>query len=260
MEKEVVFNRSGDIITLTINRPKEKNMLSDEALDLLFEQILQLEEDDSVRVVIIRGEQKEFFCGGLFNPRQMSKLSPKQIRVRRRRGNELYDRLEALMHPVIGAINGRAQAGGFELALACDIRVAAAHATFAMPENKWGMFPGAGGPIRLPRIVGAGKAMDIIMTGRDVDAAEALSIGLVERVVPSDRFEVEVQQLAEAIAASAPLGNRAVKKLIRASLDLGMKEARAYSDALREPLASSADTAEGIASYIEERTPRYQGR
>ena len=260
MEKEVLFNRTGEIVTLTINRPKEKNMLSDEALDLLSDQVLELDQDDSVRVVIIRGEGKEFFCGGLFNPRQMSELTPKQIRVRRRRGNELFDRLEALTHPVIGAINGRAQAGGFELALACDIRVAASHATFAMPENKWGMFPGAGGPIRLPRIVGVGKAMEMIMTGRDVDASEALSLRLVERVVPSERFEAEVQHLAEAIEASAPLGNRAVKKLIRASLDMGMKEARAYSDALREPLASSADTAEGIASYIEGRPPRYQGR
>lgn len=121
------------------------------------------------------------------------------------------------------------------------------------------MFPGAGGPIRLPRLVGTGKAMEIIMTGRDVGANEALSIGLIERVAPSDKFESEVRQLSEAMATTGPLGNRAVKKLIRASVETNMQAARAYSDALREPLASSADTAEGIAAYGEGRPPRFQG-
>ena len=260
MEKEVMFDQTGGIVTLTISRPKEKNMISDEVLCTLEEYLQKLDEDNSVRVVIIRGDGNEFFCGGIFTPRQRSGLPPEQIRARRRRANELFDRMEALIHPVIGAINGRAQAGGFELALACDIRLAASHATFAMPENKWGMFPGAGGPIRLPRIIGVGKAMDIIMTGRDVDATEAYRIGLVNQLAPTEAFGARIKQLAEAIALTGPLGNRAVKKLIRASMDMGMKEARAYSDALREPLSCSADTAEGIASYLENRPPKYQAR
>lgn len=260
MGDEVLFERDEGLVTLTINRPEEKNMLSDEALALQYEHVTALERDDSVRVVVLTGKGQEFFCGGVFNPMQMSGLSPEQIRERRRLANEIFDRLESLMHPVIAAVNGRAQAGGFELALACDMRVAASHATFAMPENSWGMFPGAGGPIRLPRLIGVGRAMEIIMTGRDVDAGEALRIGLVERLVPPDRFESDVHQLAEAIAATGPLGNRAVKKLCRASLEMNLREARAYSDALREPLALSADTAEGIAAYREGRHPRFKGR
>jgi enoyl-CoA hydratase/carnithine racemase len=259
MGKEVAFSRNEGIVTLTVNRPEERNMLSDETISSLDEHLLALDRDDSVRVVILTGKGQEFFCGGVFNPLQMAGLLPEQIRARRRRANELFDRLETLKHPVVAAINGRAQAGGFEMALACDIRVAASHATFALPENSWGMFPGAGGPIRLPRIVGAGKAMEIIMTGWDIDATEALRIGLIERLLPSGEFETEVRRLAEAIAATGPLGNRAVKKLCRASLQTDIHTARAYSDALREPLASSADTAEGIAAYREGRPPRFKG-
>ena len=259
-KEEVIFMQKEGIVTLTINRPEERNMLSDKALEKLFGHLEGLHQDNAVRVVIIRGEGTEFFCGGIFNPLQMSQLSSEQIRYRRRRGNDLFDKIEALTHPVIAAINGRAQAGGFELALACDMRIAAAHATFAMPENTWGMFPGAGGPIRLPRLVGSGKAMEIIMTGRDVGAEEALRVGLVEQVVQRESFAAEIQQLAEAIAASGPLGNRAVKKLVRASCEVDMRMARAYSDSLREPLATSADTAEGIAAYREGRRPRFHGR
>ena len=260
MMEELICSRMDGIVTLTISRPEEKNMLSDEVIALFCDRMSTLDQDHSVRVVVLKGEGREFFCGGIFNPLQMAQLSPDQIRLRRRRANDLFDGLEKLTHPVIAAINGRAQAGGFELALACDMRVAVTHATFCMPENTWGMFPGAGGPLRLPRLVGTGKAMEIIMTGRAVEAREALSIGLVERVVSSDEFETEVRRLAERIAASGPLGNRAVKKLVRASAEMSMQARRDYSDALREPLASSVDTTEGTAAYREGRPPRFQGR
>jgi enoyl-CoA hydratase/carnithine racemase len=256
----LICRRTDGIVTITITRPEEKNMLSDEVIALFNDRINALDQDHSVRVVVLKGEGREFFCGGIFNPLQMAELSPEQIRLRRRRANDLFDGLEKLTHPVVAAINGRAQAGGFEMALACDIRVAASHATFCMPENTWGMFPGAGGPLRLPRLVGMGKAMEIILTGWEIEASEALSIGLVERVIPSEEFEAEVRRLAERIAASGPLGNRAVKKLVRASAEMNMQALRAYSDTLREPLASSADTAEGIAAYREGRPPRFQGR
>jgi enoyl-CoA hydratase/carnithine racemase len=260
MANELTCSRTDGIVSLIINRPEQRNMLSDEVLNGLYDQVLALEHDNSVHVVVLTATGREFFCGGVFTPLQMAELSPEQIRTRRRRANELFDRLEALPHPVIAAVNGRAQAGGFEMTLACDIRIAVSHATFAMPENTWGMFPGAGGPIRLPRLVGTGRAMDIILTGRDVNATEAFSIGFVERLVKSEDFDAEVQTLAEAIAASGPLGNRAVKKLIRASVETPVRLARAYSEALREPLASSADTAEGIAAHKEGRRPHFQGR
>ena len=260
MKGGVVRSQEDAIVILTIDHTAEWNMLSDEALAALEGHLRELDGDSAARVVILTGAGREFFCGGVFNPSQMAELTNEQTRGRRRLANEVFDRLEALPAPVIAAVNGRAQAGGFEMTLACDIRVAASHATFAMPENTWGMFPGAGGPIRLPRLVGPGKAMEIIMTGSDVTAEEALRIGLVERVVRADDFLAEVRRLAGAIAASGPLGNRAVKKLVRASLDIDLRSARAYSESLREPLVSSVDTVEGIAAHCEGRQPRFQGR
>lgn len=260
MKDGIVRTQEDGVVTLTLDRPAERNMLSDEALAALDGSLRDLEGDSTVRVVVLTGTGRDFFCGGVFNPSQMAGLTHEQMRDRRRLANEVFDRLEALTHPVIAAVNGRAQAGGFEMVLACDIRVAASHATFAMPENTWGMFPGAGGPIRLPRLVGPGKAMEIIMTGWEVTAGEALQIGLVERVVRAEDFPAEVRRLAAAIAASGPLGNRAVKKLVRASLDLDLRSARAYSEALREPLVTSADSAEGIAAYREGRPAQFQGR
>ncbi len=260
MAEEVICRRRDGIVTLSLNRPEEQNMLSDEVLDKINEQLLASERDGSVRVVILTGEGREFFCGGVFNPLQKAKLSPDQIRARRRRANELFERIENLLYPVIAAVNGRAQAGGFELALACDIRVAASHAAFALPETAWGGFPGAGAPIRLPHLVGTGKAMEIIMTGRDVQSKEALRIGLVEQVFPSRGFRSKVEILAASIAATAPLGNRAVKKLVRSGMKMDVQGAQAYSDALRELVGSSEDAREGMAAHLEGRPPKYKAK
>ena len=146
----LVCSRTDGVVTLTVNRPEEKNMLSDEVIALLHDRMSSVDQDPSVRVVVLRGEGREFFCGGIFNPLQMARLSPEQIRLRRRRANDLFDGLERLTHPVVAAINGRAQAGGFEMALACDIRVAVSHATFCMPENTWGCFRERGDPCACP--------------------------------------------------------------------------------------------------------------
>jgi enoyl-CoA hydratase len=208
--EEVIYRRTSGIVTLIVNRPEGQNMLSDEVLTQLYSHLLELDHDQATRVVILTGGGTEFFCGGIFNPSLKAKLSADQVRLRRRNAIKLFDQIETVIHPVIEAINGRAQAGGFEMALACDMRIAASHSTFCLPENSWGGFPGAGGPLRLSRIVGMGKAMEIIMTGREVSAEEALQIGLVERIVPSDKFESEVYQFAGRIANTSPLGNRSV--------------------------------------------------
>src|SRR3989339_574918 len=260
MSQELIETTDEGVVTLAINRPEDKNMLSDNLLEELLKKVYALDNDNAVRVVVLTGTGNEFFCGGIFNPKMMSQLTHHQIRTRRQRANELFDRLESLTHPVIDAINGRAQAGGFEMVMACDMRVAAAHATFALPETSWGMFPGAGGPLRLPFLVGMGMAMDIIMTGRDVSAEEARRIGLVERAAGPNEFASAVQGLSRAIARTGLLGNRAVKKLVRATLRMDLKTARSYSDALRDTIAGTADSAEGIAAYCANRPPRFQGK
>ena len=260
MAEEVICRRTGGIVTLIVNRPEEQNMLSDEVLTQLHSHLLELNQDHATRLVIITGVGMEFFCGGIFNPGLKARLSADQIRLRRRHAIELFERIGTLIHPVIGAINGRAQAGGFEMALACDMRIAASHATFCLPESSWGGFPGAGGPLRLSRIVGMGKAMEIIMTGRAVVADEALRIGLIERVVPPGDFESELYEFANCIANTSPLGNRAVKKIIRACPEMSGRAAQAFSDALRELVGASEDAREGMIAHLEGRPPKYKAK
>ena len=260
MAEEVICRRTEGIVTLILNRPKEQNMLSEEVLTQLRSHLLELDQDQTARVVILTATGTEFFCGGIFNPGLKAKLSAEQIRLRRRQAIELFDQIETLTHPVIAAINGRAQAGGFEMALSCDMRIAASHAAFCLPENSWGGFPGAGGPLRLSRIAGMGMAMEIIMTARYVGADEALRIGLVERVLPSDDFESELYEFAHLIASTSPLGNRAVKKIIRSWPEMSGRAARALSDALREQVGSSEDAREGMAAHLEGRPPNYRAK
>lgn len=260
MGNEVVRADDHGIVTLKIDRPNDRNMLSDATISALDAHTRSLAADHSVRVVVITGTGHEYFCGGVFSPGQLTELAPERIIARRQQANELFDRLENMVHPVIAAVNGRAQAGGFEMALACDIRIAASRATFAVPESRWGVFPGAGAPIRLPRLVGPGKAMELIMTGANISAQEGHRIGLVQRLASADSFDTDVHELAEAIATSAPLGNRAVKKLVRASMEVDTRTLRTLSEALREPLALSADAKEGLAAHHEGRPPRFVGK
>ena len=147
-----------------------------------------------------------------------------------------------------------------ELSLACDIRLAAAHATFALPEALWGGFPGAGGPVRLPMLVGRARALELMCTGREIDAAEMERLGLVLAVHPSHRLMAEATSLAARIAASGPLATRGAKRIVTTRLYGGFGEARALSDTLRHALEWSHDVDEGMAAHREGRPPRFTGR
>jgi len=168
--------------------------------------------------------------------------------------------IEALPQIVIAALNGFARAGGAELALACDIRLAAAHATMAYPEAGWGSFPGAGAPYRLASIVGRGRALELICTSRVIDASEMERLGLVQGVYPADRLGETTRDLAERIAAAGPLATRGAKRIMGARLDPGLTAARELSDALRYAIEWSDDVDEGIAAQRDGRVPRFTGR
>src|SRR5262249_11411020 len=158
------------------------------------------------------------------------------------------------------ALNGIARAGAAELSLACDIRLAAAHATWALPEASWGGFPGAGGPVRLPRIVGRGRALELICTGRELQADEMERRGLGEAVYPADRLLAEARALASRIAQSGPLATRGAKRIVNLHATSGFAAARALSDALRHALEWSHDVDEGMAAHREGRRPHFTGR
>jgi enoyl-CoA hydratase/carnithine racemase len=257
---EVGFHRQGGVAIVTLDRPHDHNRLTREVLVALQAIVHELAGDEATQAVVVTGGGTEFFSMGILNPAVRAGYTKPQILELVRTANRLYDSIEALPQIVIAALNGAARAGAAELALACDIRLAAAHATFALPEALWGGFPGAGGPVRLPMLVGRARALEIMCTGRELGAPELERLGLVLGVHPGDRLLAEAQALAARIAASGPLATRGAKRIVGTRLLGGFGEARALSDALRYALEYSADVDEGMAAHREGRAPRFTGR
>lgn len=258
--EDVRIERAGDVLTITLDRPADQNRLTREVLRTLQGIVDGLGHDDEIQAVVITGGGAEFFSMGILNPAVRARYTKEQVVELVRVANHLYDGLEALPQIVIAALNGAARAGAAELALACDIRLVAAHATFALPEALWGGFPGAGGPVRLPAIVGRARALELICTGREVFAAEMERLGLVLSVHPGPRLLPEAQALAARIAASGPLATRGAKRIMNVRSASGFAAARALSDALRHALEWSRDIDEGTAAHREGRAPRFTGR
>jgi enoyl-CoA hydratase/carnithine racemase len=257
---EVVLRRDGRVATITIDRVADQNRLTLEVLQALQRAADALAADEDTQAVVLTGGGSEFFSMGILNPTVRASYTKPQILELVRTANRLYDALEALPQIVIAALNGAARAGAAELSLACDIRLAAAHVTWALPEALWGGFPGAGGPVRLPMLVGRARALEIMCTGRELDAAELERLGLVLAVHPRERLLAEAQALAAWIAASGPLAIRGAKRIVSTRLYGGFGEARALSDTLRHALEWSRDVDEGMAAHREGRPPRFTGR
>jgi enoyl-CoA hydratase/carnithine racemase len=252
--------RSDGVVTITLDDGSGENRLSPEVLEELARIVEELRDDETSQAVIITGTGREFFSMGILNPAIRAQFTKDQIVALVRRANRLYDAIEALPQIVIAALNGEARAGAGELTLACDIRLVADHAVFRLPEALWGGFPGAAGPIRLPRLVGRARALELICTGRPVPAAEMKEIGLALAVHPAATLLDEARMLARRIAASGPLATRGSKRIMNVHDAAGFVAARALSDALRHALEWSADVDEGIAAHRDGRTPRFTGR
>jgi enoyl-CoA hydratase len=252
--------RHGRIVSMVLDGPDEDNRLTPEVLRSLETHLAALQEDGEAQVVLITGAGERFFSAGILNPAIRASYTKEQVLAIVRLANRVYDALEALPQITIAALNGVTRAGAAELALACDIRLAASHATFALPEARWGGFPGAGAPVRLPAIVGRARALELICTGREVGAEEMARIGLVLEVHPGPGLTAAARALAERIAASGPLATRGAKRILTAREHSGPAAARALSDALRQALEWSRDVDEGIAAHREGRTPDFTGR
>ncbi len=251
--------RESGILTLTIDRPQDLNRLSPEVIARLASIAELLREDADTNVLVITGEG-EIFSMGMLNP-AIRASQPKEEVVRFiRRANAVFDAIEALPQIVVAAINGKVIAGAAELCFACDLRYAASHATLVMPEAACGGFPGAGAPVRLPLLVGRARALEIICTGREIDAAEMERLGLVQAVYPSAQFPQAVAETVRRIAASGPLAIRGAKRIMAARQDPGFRAARELSDALRHALEWSRDVDEGLAAHRENRKPKFLGR
>ena len=208
----ILYEVKDNVALIKINRPDVLNALSLDVLKELEQKVTTAQEDEEVYVVVITGEGRAFVAGA--DIAQMKDLSPNEARAFGRFGGSVFSLLEAMAKPVIAAINGFALGGGCELAMACDIRIAGEKAKFGQPEVSLGITPGFGGTQRLPRIVGLSKAKEIIFTAQNIDAQEALRIGLVDRIVPDDQLLDAAMEMAGNIAKNAQIAVRHSKTVI----------------------------------------------
>ena len=258
--EEIVVERTPPTARITIERPAEQNRLSRANLERLGEIVEALTADGDVHAVVLTGAGDDFFSAGLLNPAIRASLTKDEVIDTVRLANRVFDALEALPQIVIAAINGAVQAGAVELALACDIRLAGAHSTLSLPEAKWGGFPGAGGPVRLPVAIGHGRALMLTATGRTIEAIEMERIGLVEEIHPRGAVLGAASAMADEIGRNGPLATRGAKRIMRLRREPGFAAARSLSDALRYALEWSQDVDEGIAAHRDGRAPRFIGR
>jgi enoyl-CoA hydratase/carnithine racemase len=257
---DIRVERSGSVATITISRPDDNNRLTPDGLAKLELLAQGFARDEDTHAIIVTGLGDEYFSMGILNPAIRASYSKRDVIEIVRLANRAYGAFEALPQIVIASLNGVTRAGGAELALACDIRLAAAHATMAYPEAGWGSFPGAGAPYRLASIVGQGRALELICTSRAIDAFEMERLGLVQGVYPSEQLGKATQALAERIVSSGPLAIRGAKRIMQTRLEPGLAAAGELSDALRYAIEWSDDVDEGIAANRDGREPRFTGR
>jgi len=257
----LAVDAEGHTATLTLNRPEALNAISRQLAVELQATCDALSGRDDIRAVIVSGAGERAFCAGA-DLKERRLLAPAERAEHTAAIEAAAEALAGLPMPTIAAVRGFALAGGAELAIACDLRVAAADAVLGFPEVRVGIFPGAGGALRLPRLIGGGAARDLLFTGRQVAAEEAFRLGLVDRLAPAESVLRSAAELAAAIAANAPLAVRAVKRAleVQASHGTPFDDARRAVNALRMALDNTEDYEEGLAAFAERRSPRFTGR
>jgi enoyl-CoA hydratase len=255
----LLFERDGAVAIVTINRPKVLNALNTQTLDELRRLILDLKQDDGTRVVILTGAgDKAFVAGADIN--ELAVQTPTSGREHALAGQHVFDAIENLGKPVIAAINGYALGGGCELAMACTLRIAAETAKLGQPEITLGLLPGYAGTQRLPRLVGKGNAMEMMLTGALIGADDAQRIGLVNRVVSPALLMLETRKLADQLARSAPIAMRYIINAVNSGAEMPFAEACQYEATLFGLIASTDDMREGTTAFLEKRKPEFKGR
>lgn len=255
----VVVHRYESVAVLTLNRPQRINAINDDIRQELPAALDALDCDPGVRVVVIHGGAARGFCVGADITESRAPESPVALRKRHMRASWI-DAFDRMSKPTVAAIHGFCLGGGLEIALACDIRIAAQDASFSLPETGLGLIPGAGGTQRLHRIIGLGRALDLLLTGDRIDAAEAHRIGLITRLVADrDGLLAEALALAGRIAARAPAATVYVKEAARSGADLHLAGGMALERSLFALLSATTDRAEAAEAFREKRTANFMG-
>ena len=255
--KNITIKKIGHLGLITINRPKKYNAISLATLEELEEALDSLANDDNIKVIAFTGEGKKAFASGSdlseVKDRNFKKALEPIIQG-------LADKMEKTPKPIIAAINGICMGGGLEVALACDLRVASENAIFATPEGKIGIIPGGGATARLPRIVGRGWGMEMLLMGDAINAEKALKIGLVTRVVPQESLISEVCKMSEQLSQFAPFVPRTIKAIVNFGMEGSLASALMFEKYAQGALVQTEDKKEGINAFLEKRKPTFKGK
>jgi enoyl-CoA hydratase len=254
----IIYEQDGGIGIITLNRPRSMNALNNELIRELGEVFDEIAGSETISAAIIQGNEKVFAAGADIS--EISRIqSPLQAHGFITRVHLLFDKIESLPKPVIAAVSGLALGGGCELSMACDIRIAAENAVFGQPEIKIGVIPGGGGTQRLPRLVGLGRAKELLFTGDPIDAQEAWRIGLVNRVVPTASLSDEVGKLAAGFLAQPALALQMTKMAVNTGSNMDLRSALSHEARCFEWLFSTRDQKEGMRAFMEKRKPEFKG-
>lgn len=255
--ENVLYEVRGPLALITLNRPSKRNAISLGTLEELHQAVTLAEHDDAVRVLAFTGAGDKAFASGSdlaeVEHRDLKKALEPIVQG-------LAERLERLPKPTIAAINGLCYGGGLEVALGCDVRVASETAAFATPEGKLGIIPGGGATQRLPRIVGRGWGMHMLLMGEPIDARQALSIGLVTKLTAPEALLDEVQAMAEHLATFAPFVPRFMKAMVHSGMEASLVAGLALEKFAQGALCETEDKKEGLRAFLEKRPPQWQGR
>jgi enoyl-CoA hydratase len=255
----LLLDQDGAVAILTVNRPRVLNALNSQTLDELRRAVLALKHDEAVRAVVLTGAGDRAFAAGA-DITELATESPAAGREHALRGQHVLDLIEHMGKPVIAAINGFALGGGCELAMACTLRIAADSAKLGQPEINLGLIPGYAGTQRLARIIGRGRALQLLLTGDPIGADEALRLGLVNRVVPAAELLSESKRLAASLATKPALSVRYILDAVHKGLEMPLPQAQVYEATLFGLVFSSDDMREGTRAFLEKRKPEFKGR
>jgi enoyl-CoA hydratase len=258
-ESQILLSETrGHVALITLNRPEKRNALNGQLRAAFLGAIDEMARDAHVRAIVVTGAGDKAFVAGADIAEFDGRSPVDQYRVMKL--PTIFDAVERCSKPVLAAINGFCLGGGMELALACDIRIASSAAKFGQPEVNLGIIPGGGGTQRLPRIIGLGAALRLILSGEMIDAAEALRLRLIEEVVPPEALLPRTMALAETIASKSPVAVAAAKEATRAALSLSLPEGLKLETALFQLCFASEDKAEGVRAFLEKRPATFPGR
>jgi enoyl-CoA hydratase len=256
--QNIEINIKGPLAYVIINRPELRNALSKETLQEMVDALDELRENDSVGCVIFTGKGDKSFAAGA-DISQLKQRTPLDV-FKPGGMQEVYDRIEMYDKPTIAMVNGFALGGGCELALACDIRVASINAKFGLPELNLSIIPGAGGTQRLARVVGKGRALDMILTGKIIDGEEAYRIGLVSEVVSPDELTLKTEEVAGKILAKGPLAVKLAKLTVQSGFETDQRTGLLIEKLAQAVLFSTEDKNEGTSAFLEKRKPEFASK